>query len=48
MIKKMINLYFIQLNVFAKILNVFYMNLLKLMFIDFLSKQITNDEQFLK
>ena len=44
-LKKMKNFYFIWLNVFAEIHNVFHMNLLKLVFIDFLSNQMTNDEQ---
>ena len=45
MIKKMINFYFVQLNVFTKIHDVFHVNLLKLAFINFLSNQTKNDEQ---
>ena len=45
MIKKIINFYLIQMNVFTRIHDVFHVNLLKLMFIDFLSNQMTDDEQ---
>ena len=48
MIKKLISFYFVQLNVFAEIHDVFHINLLKLMFIDFISNQMTNDELSLK
>ena len=45
MIKKIINFYFVWLNVFTEIHDVFHVNLLKLMFIDFLLNQTTDDEQ---
>ena len=41
----MINFYFVWLNIFAEIYNVFYVNLLKLAFTDFLSNQLTDDER---
>ena len=42
----MINFYSVLLHVFAEVHDVFHVNLLKLTFIDFLSNQTTNDEQF--
>ena len=41
----MINFYYVQLNVFAEIHDVFHVNLLKSVFTDFLLSQITDDGQ---
>ena len=42
----MISFYFVQLIIFARIHDVFHVNLLKLTFIHFLLNQMMDDEQF--